>query len=103
MPNTQFLEINGQFFSPEELKVYIEKIKLENEYLDAKVRYLSECAIPNSRNAHAYVYIRNDPVFPDKKILSISFVYESGPKRGMMLGGLKDVTVRYENETMTKI
>ena len=92
----EFIEINGQMFSPEELKLYIKELKSENEYLDAKVRYLSEHTLPNASGAHIYIYIRKDPVCPDKKALSISYVYERGPKHGIALGGLKDVTVRYE-------
>lgn len=89
----KLLEINGQPFSAEEIKAYIEELKSQNEYLDAKVRYLSEHTLPNASGAHIYVYIRKDPVFPDKKVLSISYVYERGPKHGIVLGGLKDVTV----------
>lgn len=98
-----FLEINGQMYGPEEIKAYIEELKSLNEYLDAKVRFLSEHALPNASGAHIYVYIRKDPCFPDKKVLSISYVYERGPKHGIVLGGLKDVTVIGTDETMTKI
>jgi hypothetical protein len=89
-----FLEINGQMFGPEEIKAYIEELNSLNEYLDAKVRYLSEHTLPNASGAHLYVYVRKDPIFPDKKVLSISYVYEGGPKHGIVLSGLKDVTVK---------
>jgi hypothetical protein len=89
-----FLEINGQTFRPEEIKAYIEELNSLNEYLDAKVRYLSEHTLPNANGAHIYVYICKDPCFPDKKVLSISYVYERGPKHGIVLGRLKDVTVK---------
>ena len=102
MNEEKILEIDGQPFSAEELKIYVKELKSLNEYLDAKVRYLSEHALPNASGAHIYVYVRKDPVFPDKKVLSISYVYERGPKYGITLGGLKDVTVCCENETTTK-
>lgn len=89
-----FLEINGQMFGPEEIKAYIEELNSLNEYLDAKARYLSEHTLPNANGAHIYVYIRKDPCFPDKKVLSIGYVYERGPKHGIVLSGLKDVTVK---------
>lgn len=94
----KFLEINGQMFSPEEIKAYIQELKSLNEYLDAKVRYLSEHTLPNASGAHIYVNIYKDPICPDKKVLSISYVYERGPKHGIVLGGLKDVTIHRTDE-----
>lgn len=92
----KFLEINGQMYSAEDIKAYVKELKSQNEYLDAKVRYLSEHTLPNASGAHVYVYICKDPVFSDKKMLSISYVYERGPKQGIVHAGLKDVTVSYE-------
>lgn len=92
----KILEINGQPFSAEELKAYVKELKSLNEYLDAKVRYLSEHTLPNASGAHVYVHICKDPVFPDKKMLGINYVYERGPKQGIVHAGLKDVTVKYE-------
>lgn len=101
----KFLEINGQMFSPEEIKAYIEELKSLNEYLDAKVRYLSEHALPSAVGANVDICIRKDPVYPDRKVMSIAFAYDRGrgPKRGITFGGLEDVTVYRTDETMTKI
>lgn len=90
----KFLEINGQPFSAEETKAYIQELKSLNEYLDARVRYLSENTLSNASGAHLYIYICKDPICPDKKVLSISYVYEEGPKHSIVLSGLKDVTVK---------
>lgn len=92
----KFLEIDGQMYSAEDIKTYVKELKSLNEYLDAKVRYLSEHTLPNARDAHIYVNICKDPCFPDKKMLSITYVYERGPKQGIVHAGLKDVTVSYE-------
>ena len=89
----KFLEINGQMYSAEDIKAYVKELKSLNEYLDAKVRYLSEHTLPNASGAHAYVHICKDPALPDKKMLSISYVYERGPQQGIVHCGLKDVTV----------
>lgn len=99
----KILEINGQLFSAEEIKLYVEELKSLNEYLDAKVRYLSEHTFPNAAGSQVNIYIRKDPVYPDRKVLSISFEYERGPKHGIAFGGLKDVTIYRTDETMTKI
>lgn len=93
-----FLEINGQMFGPEEIKSYIEELKSLNEYLDAKVRYLSEHVLPGAVGANADIYIRKDPCYPDRKAMAISFAYEGGPKRGITYVGLKDVTIHRTDE-----
>lgn len=96
----EFIEINGQMFSPEELKLYIKELKSENEYLDAKVRYLSERALTSAVGAEVEIFIRKDPCNPDRKALSIGFVYDrrKGPKQAIGWSGLKDVTVNRTDE-----
>lgn len=93
-----FLEINGQTFSPEEIKAYIQELKSLNEYLDAKVRYLSERALPSAIGANVDICIHKDPVYPDRKVMSIGFVYEREPNYGITYGGLKDVTIHRMDE-----
>lgn len=94
-----FLEINGQPFSAEEIKAYIEELKLQNEYLDAKIRYLSERVLPGAVGAHVDIYIRKDPCCPDRKTMSIAVQYTGQPKRGVTYVGLEDVTIHRTDET----
>ena len=100
MYKENILEINGQMFSPEETKAYIEELKSVNEYLDDRVRYLSQHALTSAVGAEVEIFIRKDPRNPERKELSIGFVYDrrKGPKQAIAWSGLKDVTVNRRDE-----